>query len=150
MSRTHSSGALPVLALTGFHFCCKTNRKPYIFEPTGVPRETPKRHSDRQASNERLLLAIWIDRRRANALAGKVSRSGKLGKLIRLGKAGRSGKLGRPRRAVNSGKPGRLGRQGTKHAKEKEHAWHELCGAERSEVPRSGSRDGFRYIREGK
>ena len=31
--RSHSSGALPVLAITGFRFCCKTNRKPYVFDP---------------------------------------------------------------------------------------------------------------------
>ena len=29
--RSHSSGALPVLAITGFAFIYKTNRKPYIF-----------------------------------------------------------------------------------------------------------------------
>ena len=105
---------------------------------------------DRQASSERSLLAIWVDRRRANAPAGKVGRSGRLGKLTRLGRAGRSGKLGKPRRSVKSGKSGRLGKQGTKQAKETEHSWHELCGAERSEAPRSGSRDGLLHPREAK
>ena len=105
---------------------------------------------DRQASRESSLLAIWIGRRRANAPASKVSRSVKLGKLSRLGRAGRSGKLGRPRRSVKSGKSGRLGKQGNKQAKETEHSWHELCGAERSEAPRSGSRDGLLHPREGK
>ena len=38
--RSHSSGALPVLAITGFHFCCKTNGKPYILAPTGVPKQS--------------------------------------------------------------------------------------------------------------
>ena len=98
---------------------------------------------DRQASSDCLLLAIWVDRRRANAQAGKVGRSGRLGKLTRLGRAGRSGKLGRPRRSVKTGKAGRLGKQGATQAKETEHSWHELCGAERSEAPRSGSRGGF-------
>ena len=79
-----------------------------------------------------------------------MGRSGGLGKLIRLGRASRSGKLGRPRRSVKSGKSGRLGKQGTKQAKETEHSWHELCGAERSEAPRSGSRDGLLHPREGK
>ena len=50
--RTNSSGALPVLANTGFRLCCKTNRKPYILAPTRVPGEKPKWHSDRQASSE--------------------------------------------------------------------------------------------------
>ena len=36
--RMHSSGALPVLAITGFHFCYKTDGKPSHFAPTGVPR----------------------------------------------------------------------------------------------------------------
>ena len=105
---------------------------------------------DRQDSSECLLLAIWVDRRRANAPAGKVGRSGRLGKLTRLGRAGRSGKLGRPRRSVKTGKSGRLGKQGATQAKETEHSWHELCGAERSEAPRSGSRDGLLHPREGK
>ena len=35
--RSHSSGALPVLAITGFHFCCKTNEKPYILAHTRGP-----------------------------------------------------------------------------------------------------------------
>ena len=39
--RSHSSGALPVLAITGFSFCCKTNEKPYILAPTGVPKQVP-------------------------------------------------------------------------------------------------------------
>ena len=38
---SHSSGALPVLAITGFSFCCKTNEKPYILAPTGVPEQVP-------------------------------------------------------------------------------------------------------------
>ena len=36
--RSHSSGALPVLAITGFRFCCKTNEKPYVFAPLRVPK----------------------------------------------------------------------------------------------------------------
>ena len=37
--RSHSSGALPVLAITGFRFCCKTNEKPTFWEPGwGDPR----------------------------------------------------------------------------------------------------------------
>ena len=36
--RIHSSNALPVLALTGFRFCCKTNGKPYILPPLRVPK----------------------------------------------------------------------------------------------------------------
>ena len=35
--RSHSSGALPVLAITGFRFCCKTNGKPYNLAPLRVP-----------------------------------------------------------------------------------------------------------------
>ena len=31
--RSHSPGALPVLAITGFHFCCKTNEKNHTFWP---------------------------------------------------------------------------------------------------------------------
>ena len=31
--RSHSSGALPVLAITGFHFCRKTNEKTIHFGP---------------------------------------------------------------------------------------------------------------------
>ena len=58
--RSHSSGALPVLAITGFRFCCKANTKPYILRPLilrtrpyfgvcsgaspGVPRVAPQRH----------------------------------------------------------------------------------------------------------
>ena len=79
-----------------------------------------------------------------------MGRAGRLGKLTRLGRAGRSGKLGRPRRSVKTGKSGRLGKQGATQAKETEHSWHELCGAERSEAPRSGSRDGLLHPREGK
>ena len=37
--RSHSSGALPVLAITGFRFCCKTNRKPLVFGPMGVQKQ---------------------------------------------------------------------------------------------------------------
>ena len=148
--RTTSSGALPVLANTGFRFCCKTNRKQYILAPTGVPGERPKWHSDRQASSECSLLAIWIDGCRANAQAGKEGRSGKLGKLSKPGRAGRRGRLGKPGRAVKSGKSGRLGKQGTKHAKDTVHSWRELCGAERSEAPRSGSRGGLFHLREVK
>ena len=101
---------------------------------------------DRQASSECSLLASWVDRRGANAPAGQVGRSGRLGKLNRLGRAGRSGKLGKPRRSVKTGKSGRLGKQGTKQAKETEHSWHELCRAEGSEAPRSGSRDGLLHL----
>ena len=35
--RSHSSGALPVLAITGFHFCCKTNEKTIHFGPYKGP-----------------------------------------------------------------------------------------------------------------
>ena len=117
---------------------------------TGVERTLMFSNLGRQASSERLLLAIWIDRRRANAPAGKAGRSGRLGNLIRKGRAGRPGRLGRPGRSVKSGKSGRLGRQGTKQAKETIHSWHELCGAERSEAPRSGSRGGWFHLREVK
>ena len=68
----------------------------------------------------------------------------------RSSRQGRLGRLGRPGRSVKSGKSGRLGRQGTKQAKETEHSLHELCGAERSEAPRSESRDGLLHPREGK
>ena len=37
--RAHSLGALPVLAITGFRFCCKTNEKPQVFAPLGVPKQ---------------------------------------------------------------------------------------------------------------
>ena len=47
---------------------------------TGVERKLIFSHLDRQASSERSFLAIWIDRRRANAQAGKAGRSGRLGK----------------------------------------------------------------------
>ena len=79
-----------------------------------------------------------------------MGRSGRLGKLIRPGRAGRLGRLGRPGGLVEPGKSGRLGRQGTKQAKETKHSWHELCGAERSEAPRSGSRGGLFHPREVK
>ena len=75
-------------------------------------------HLGRQASSERLLLAIWVDKGRANAPAGKVGRSGRLGKLIRPGRASRLGRLGKPGGSVKSSKWGRLGKQGTKQAKE--------------------------------
>ena len=39
--RSHSFGALPVLAITGFSFCCKTNGKQHILAPTGVPKRVP-------------------------------------------------------------------------------------------------------------
>ena len=39
--RSHSSGALPVLAITGFRFCCKTNEKPYVFAPLRVQKQVP-------------------------------------------------------------------------------------------------------------
>ena len=79
--RTTSSGALPVLANTVFRFWCKTNRKQYILAPTGVPGERPQKafgstgveraltfsDMDRQALSERSFLAIWDERRRANA-----------------------------------------------------------------------------------
>ena len=100
--------------------------------------------------SECLLWAIWIDRRRANAGAGKAGGSGRLGQLIGPGRAGRLGRLGRQGRSVKKGKSGRLGRQGTKQAKETYISWHELCGAERSEAPRSESRDGLFHFREGK
>ena len=112
---------------------------------TGVERTLILSHLGRQASSERLLLAIWIDRGRANASGSKAGRSGRLGKLIRPGRAVR---LGRPGGLVKSGESGRLGRQGTKRAKETRHSWRELRGAERSEAPRSGSRGGWFHLRE--
>ena len=39
--RSHSSGALPVLAITGFRFCCKATEKPCVFEPKGVQKQVP-------------------------------------------------------------------------------------------------------------
>ena len=39
--RSHSSCALPVLAITGFRFWCKTNEKPKVFAPLGVPKQVP-------------------------------------------------------------------------------------------------------------
>ena len=37
--RSLSSGALPVLAITGFRFCCKTVEKPYVFASLRVPKQ---------------------------------------------------------------------------------------------------------------
>ena len=37
MCRINSYNALPVFAITGFRFCYKTNGKPYILAPIGVP-----------------------------------------------------------------------------------------------------------------
>ena len=39
--RSHSSGALPVLAITGFRFCCKTNEKTIGFCTTRGPKTGP-------------------------------------------------------------------------------------------------------------
>ena len=39
--RSHSSGALPVLAITGFRFCCKTNEKTIGFCTTKGPNTGP-------------------------------------------------------------------------------------------------------------
>ena len=39
--RINSSGALPVLAITGFRFCCKTNGKPYNVTSLIVPEHGP-------------------------------------------------------------------------------------------------------------
>ena len=39
--RSHSSGALPVLAITGFRFCCKTNEKTIGFCTTKGQKTGP-------------------------------------------------------------------------------------------------------------
>ena len=51
---------------------------------------------------------------------------------------------------MKSGQSGKSGRQGTKLVTETRHSWNELCGAERSEAPRNGSRGGSFHPREVK
>ena len=58
--RAHSLGALPVLAITGFRFCCKTNEKPYIF-PESISAESVCRGSGDANSGAEALISRSIE-----------------------------------------------------------------------------------------
>ena len=114
--RTYSSSALPVLAITGLRFCCKTNETSYIFDLYRVPRGRPKRHLDRQASSESSFFAIWIDRRRANAHfdpsgSTGVKRMLMFSNMDRQASSERSSRQGRQVRQVRQANQARHGRQ---------------------------------------